>query len=110
MTMPTLKWLLPRVGAHVNSKCTFVCKAPIALLALKSFLPHAEPRVEPRVEAKVLCQTAFLCKVFMTLTALIWLLTRMGTQVNFKCTIACKALIALLAFKRFLTRVEAPVC
>ena len=69
-----------------------------------------ENREETRVEAKVFCQTAFLCKVLMTLTALIWLLTRVGTLVNSKCIVVYKALIALLAFKTFLTPVEAPVC
>ena len=45
----------------------------------------------------------------MTLTALIWLLTRVGTLVNSKYTVVYKALIALIAFKRFLTRMEALV-
>ena len=46
----------------------------------------------------------------MTLTALKWHLTRVGTLVNSKCAVVYKALIALLAFKRFLTRMEALVC
>ena len=62
------------------------------------------------MEALVYCQITFLWKLFMTLTALIWLFTRVGTLVNSKCTVVYKALIALLAFKRFLTRMEALVC
>ena len=78
MTLPTLKWRLTGVGALVNYKCTSVGKILIAMLAFKRFLN----RVEARVDTNVSYQTAALCKVFMTVTALIWPLTRVGTHVN----------------------------